>query len=167
MANAVRSRWAAGLTVALVVALVGGCAWKGQNALRWGADGDGLHWRPLPTSMRVYPSSRFTRTTEGLTLFEAHLEMLDDMGDSIKAVGDYRLELLAVDESGAIGRRLYVWNVAMLTLDDQMRHYDSVTRTYRLRLRLDEHGQPPSPVALRVLFRPVQGPRLEAQQTLQ
>lgn len=154
--------WAAAL-----VFLTSGCAWKGgggapQRGLRTGAS-----WHPTPVSMRVYPSTRFVQEKKGSAL-EARVELTDEMGDPVKAVGAFRLELFAIERAGepGIGRRLYSWDASTLTLDEQHSYYDSITRAYLFRLKLEEATTPDHDTLLQVMFTAADGRRLEAQATL-
>jgi len=143
--------------------VLAGCQFKGAGVdAAGGAAGE--VWRPRAESLRVYPSTRFVEQG-GQTLLEARIELLDQMGDAIKSAGTARFDLFASDESGrALGQRLYEWRIALDTLQDQRNHFDSVTRTYRFRLRLDTEAPTEEPTVLRVTFqRAADGKRLAAQ----
>ena len=126
-----------GLFVALaVVALFTGCEWKGGGVEQASAP-HGKPWRPEPVKMRVYPSSRIVKEN-GQTILEARLELLDEMGDSAKGAGNFHLELVANDKTGASPpQQVDTWDVTIAGLDHQKRYYDSVTRAYFFRLKLD------------------------------
>lgn len=145
-----------------------GCQWKGgpRPAAAGAATRPAEAWSPRPVAMRVYPSSRFVQD-RGQTVLEARVELLDAMNDSVKASGQFQLELLTDPRRGAESpRRLYAWTVPVLSLAEQRRHYDSVTRAYLFRLSLDDLAIPRRDTLLRVMFTPAEGERLEAEATL-
>ena len=152
------------LMAALVVTL-NGCQFKGPAAVGGGDASD--VWRPRAESLRIYPSTRFIES-DGQTLLQARVELRDQMGDAIKAAGTLRFDLFASSASGeALGERLYHWGVDMITLADQKAHFDSVTRTYQYRLRLDDATASQQPTVLRVTFnRASDGKRLQGQAPL-
>lgn len=152
----------------MLIALGSGCEFKGgrpQGLSEAGVEAEDV-WLPRPVSMRVYPSTRFVRDAGGV-LLEARIELLDEMDDPVKGAGDFRLELFRADEGTRMpGRQLYVWRVPMLTLEDQRRFFDPITRAYLLRLRLDEATLRQQPLYLHTIFAPVGAPRLEADAVL-
>ena len=110
-------------------------------------------WVLKPAVMRVYPTTRFLHK-DNRSVLDAKIELIDEMGDSIKAVGRFRLELIDQPRAGrsAIGKRLYEWDIPVETLDQQKRHYDRITRTYRFHLFLDELLTGSKSILLRVSF---------------
>ena len=110
-------------------------------------------WQPKAVALRIYPSTRFVREQD-TPILEARIEMFDQMGDSIKASGQLRFELFAAGHAPGIdvGRLLYSWDIDLLTLDEQKRYYDPITRAYLLRLRLDSSAITRREVLLRVTF---------------
>jgi hypothetical protein len=176
---AARSVWT---VAALLALLAGGCAFKGDKPAGSGGSGvgeDGLiaatnpaggvasngekAWQVKPVRMRVYPSTRFVRD-KGAALLEARVELLDDAGDPVKGVGDFRFDLFGAGRAGepTMGQRLYSWDVSMLSLDANRQHYE-ITRTYLFRLKLDDLSVTQSPVRLLVTFMPAGGGRLETR----
>jgi hypothetical protein len=145
-----------------------GCAWKG-DASPGGADAaDRVAWQIKPVAMRIYPSTRFAR--EGAsTALEARIEFVDDAGDPLKAAGDLRLELFPAGRPGepAAGKPLYTWDASILTRQENQDHYDPATRTYLLRLKLDDPGLTRQPLRLRVMFIPQSPDRLQADTVLE
>src|SRR5207249_2748050 len=114
--------------------------------------------------MRVFPSTRFVQEA-GQAVLEARLEFFDEAGDSTKAVGTARLELLGqsrTSEAGS-GEQLYAWEVPVLGLDDNKRFYDPITRAYFFRLKMDDLTRVSQGVVLRASFTTVEGKRIEAQ----
>lgn len=124
-------------------------------------------WVLRPVRMRVYPLTRYVHTPQQ-TILDAKIELFDEMGDSVKGVGQFRLELFVSEAAGddAVGERLYQWDIPMQTLQDQRQCYDAITRTYRFRLKLDGRQAPHSGTSLRVVFITPNGERLEAQMDL-
>lgn len=157
-----------GFGIACLVCALAACQWKGgpRPTTRPATQPSGV-WRAEPVAMRVYPSSRFATDDDGAALLEARIELLDEMGHSVKGAGVFHVELWSEGKALASGgERLYAWDVPLLTLADQRRHYDPVTRAYLFRLSLDEAGVPRRPTVLRVLFTPVDRLRLEASAAL-
>ncbi len=122
------------------------------------------YWMPVPTSVRVYPSTRFIKES-GRTILEARFELYDEMGDPVKFAGKFQIELFSVDEAlgNAPRRLLYTWNAGLLSLDQQREHYDPITRGYLFRLGVDDLRIAKQTTLLKVAFTPVDRPRLEAE----
>lgn len=137
----------------------GGCAFKGRGGALGGEQG----WRPEPESMRIYPGARFVQE-QGRALLELRVELSDAMGDSVKASGLYRFEMLESATGQALGARDTVWELPIQALEAHEAHYDPVTRTYVFRLALDAAEPPGSTRLVRVTFMPVADTRrLEAE----
>lgn len=152
----------------LVFASLGGCEWKGGPFAATPATQPAELFHIAPRTLRVYPTSRFV-LENGKTLLEARVELLDEMEDSTKAVGDFHVELLAAGKAGgaSVGQRLYSWDVSVLTITDQKRFYDRISRAYLFRLSLDDATPPRRDTLLKVVYMPAAGPRLEAQTIFQ
>ncbi|MFA9478797.1 hypothetical protein ACERK3_10865 [Phycisphaerales bacterium AB-hyl4] len=153
-------------TVVVMMWMVG-CEFKGmQGGERVAVEGE--VWQPRPESLRVHPTTRFVQRGGDEVTLQARIEFHDAMGDSVKGVGAYRLELFASDEMGRnVSRRLYQWQIDVRTLAAQRSYYDAVTRSYLFRLRLDDAAPPTQPTLLRVTFIPAdQGERLESATVL-
>jgi len=121
----------------------------------------GAHWMPVPTSVRVYPSTRFIRES-GRSILEARFELYDEMGDPVKYAGTFQIELFSVDENlGNTPRRLlYSWDAELLTLASQREHYDPITRGYLFRLGVDNLKIAKQTTLLKVTFSPIDRARL-------
>ena len=155
------------LILAVGLAHVAGCHFKGD----WiggapGVDAPAEHWRIEPVQIRIYPTTRFT-TRQGSTVLKARVELFDEMGDSVKAVGRFQFGLYRDGDQGdgSLAKRLYTWHVSTLTLDDQRQFYESVSRTYLFVLDLGQWKPQPS-AALRVTFTFPHGARLETTAVL-
>lgn len=138
-----------------LAAAVAGCQPKGGRGDHRPSDHDA--WWPRPVAVRVYPSTRFVSAHDAQALLEARLELADEMGDPLKAPGEFRLELF----SDTTDRQLYAWRVRALTLDEQKMFYDPITRTYLLRLKLDPAALAEASPRLRVTFALAGGGRLQ------
>lgn len=151
----------------IVLAGLSGCQWKGGPGSAQTQPAAPEIWRPEPVTMRVFPSSRFVKEGEQVSL-EARIELLDAMGDSIKWAGMFRFELYASGTASgpALGQRLYSWNASVLSLDDQKQFYDPITRTYLFRLRLDDAVTPQQETVLRVGMTRPNGTRIETDAAL-
>ena len=97
-------------------------------------------------------------------VLEARVELLDEMGDTIKGVGDYHFDLASAEAtSGATpATRLYSWDVSVMTLEQQKAFYDSITRTYFFRLKLDTPVKQ-SDLVLRVVLSSPEGKRIDTE----
>lgn len=124
-------------------------------------------WHPAPDQMRIYPATRFVQD-QGQLVLEARIELLDAMGDSIKGAGRFHFELIGPPHLGrsVSDRKLYSWDVPLLSLEDQQRAYDRVTRTYLFRLKMDQKYMPRGVATLKAVLMPSAGDRLEAQAKL-
>ena len=60
-------------------------------------------------------------------------------------------------------RLLYTWNAETITLAQQREHYDPITRGYLFRLGVDNLRLAKQATLLKVVFTPVDRPRLEAE----
>jgi len=150
----------------MLIASQTGCVFKGAGRIFMPRPTRPDVWRPQPVRIRVYPSSRFTTEQVSQTVvLEARIELLDDMDDPIKGVGQFHFELLGKPGRGrtALDRRLYSWDVAVFTLEQQTRRYDKVTRTYLFRLKGDEPFLPSKDTTLKAVFVPPTGRTLEDQ----
>ena len=145
-----------------------GCNWKGEVATPPSGPGPEPDaeavWQMIPKSLRVYPSSRIV-LREDHNYIEARVEVLDEMGDSTKAVGRFRIYLSEPGADGAdsIGQRLYTWPIAMYTLCDQKRYYDSVLRGYLFRLQVERMPPNLDRAVLEVALDAHRGPRLSGK----
>ena len=97
------------------------------------------------------------------TILKARVELFDQMGDPVKAIGHFRFDLYREggQSAGSLAKRLYTWHVSTLTLDTQSQFYESVSRTYLFVLDLGQ-WRPQRGVALQVTFTSSLGNRLEA-----
>lgn len=154
------------LPLALLLSAVG-CASKGAGV---GAPRDaawGWAWRPAPVAMRVYPATRFA-TEAGQPILELRIELFDAMSDSIKGVGRMRFELFAgsIRDQPQLARRLYRWDVDLLSLADQKRYWDPVTRAYLFRLKIDDLAIARRATVLEATFMPIEGRRIETRASI-
>ncbi len=140
--------------------LAGGCVKGGVEAVPT-MDDAASRWRPMPRSMRIYPSTQFVREND-VPLLEVRIELRDEMGDSIKSSGSVRCELFASSGrgDGTLGRRLYGWDVELRDLADQRAFYDPIIRGYLFRLKLDNIAPAQQATTLRVTLTPTEGARL-------
>ncbi|MCL4197778.1 MAG: hypothetical protein KJZ69_09835 [Phycisphaerales bacterium] len=104
-------------------------------------------WPFRPASIRIHPLTHALRQEGAVSVIEAHVEFLDRYGHTTKGVGLVRLELFAADALPG-SARLGTWEIDLNDLDANSRHYDDVTRTYRLRLGLDGLANPPDTARL-------------------
>lgn len=147
-----------------LTAAVAGCELKGDRVVprHEEATQPGV-WQVKPTRLRVYPSTRFVQYENQLAL-EARIEFLDELGDPLKAVGAMRFEVYAANRDGEVvdQRRLFSWDVPMLTMEANQEYYDPVTRAYLFRLGIDSLPKDLDRTVVRVIHQPVRGERMEA-----
>lgn len=154
--------------IVLITAALTACEFKGEPASNAPLPTHVKVWKLEPVSMRIHPSSRFVRGSEQ-GMLEARVEFLDEMGDSIKAVGRVHIELHARGRSARrdSGRMLYAWDVDLLTLDNQRRYYDPITRAYMFPLAVDSLSIARDGTLIQVGFTLLDGRRLATSDTLQ
>lgn len=158
---------AASLLVIVCLLNVGCLSWKLPDVVPGATDPQDQVWSIEPVEMRVYPSTRFV-IVEGTPVLEARVEFVDALGDSIKATGNFRVELFRVDRSGSnpTGRRLYKWEVPMVSIRQNRTFYDPITRAYLLRLKMDDLEGTGEPSIIVVTFTQTNGERLTAKFTI-
>ncbi|MEM1424821.1 MAG: hypothetical protein AAGH64_12575, partial [Planctomycetota bacterium] len=92
-----------------------------------------------PETLIVHPLTRLSKDQgTGRTRIEAHFELVDRYGHTVKALGEVVLELRSSDPgtatSAAGPRQVARWTKDMRTPDENARPFDRITRTYRLTL---------------------------------
>lgn len=126
-------------------------------------------FQAAPNKARFYPAPAPRIVREGDTLFvETRVELLDEMEDSTKGIGEFHFELLNQGESdeGAAGLRLYAWDVLIMTLNDQKRYYERTTRSYMFKLKIDAGAAPRRDKTLRLIYTPPGGKPVTAETVL-
>lgn len=137
-----------------------GCAFKGNNPqVRLEAVDD---WQPRPVRLRVYPATRFVQV-DGSSRLDARIELMDQMDDSVKGAGQFRVELYprAGNRDRDDAAPLYVWQVAVRTLDAQRQFYDPITQSYRFQLAIDDPNHSRQDMLLRAILYTSDGRRLQ------
>ncbi len=151
------------------VGLWSGCQWKGGPGARTEPTSPvtietSEGWRAEPVVMRIFPSGGL-REQNGQWQLDVRLELLDAMGDAVKASGQYRFELISNFRLGeaAGGNNLAVWDVPVMQLEQHRKRYDPITRTYEFMLNLEAVPPMGEPMLVTVTFVPVQGSRLSSR----
>lgn len=161
-------RFVAAIAVcSLCVTPLPGCQPKGQHSPatphaddRNNPTAGSRAWRPIPTRLRVFPTTRFV-IERGRPVLEARVEVLDAMGHPLKTSGRFRFELFAAPpDADRVTQRLYTWNQTLGSAADQREHFDPVTFAYRFQLQLRDRALEAKPTLLRVTLAPPNGPRL-------
>ena len=122
-----------------------------------------------PDRLIVHPLTRIVADPQtGDRRIEAHFELLDRYGHTVKSLGTAVLELRVSDQgiAGAAGgpRQLARWTKPMRTPDDNAAPFDRVTRTYRLTLAdLPPNLPPIENLSLIVRFTDERGSLLTAE----
>lgn len=119
-------------------------------------------WPFAPESMRVHPFTALAQQN-GRRVLEVRIELLDQLGDVTKGVGDWRFELYAQPGRTRSRERLEVWEAEMNTLEQNERHYDPITRTYAFNLRVVEPLPDDAPLSVVAQLTDLQGRRLLAE----
>ena len=113
-----------GITLLLILATAaGGCASKssknGAMATSAVSNDSSPAWPFWPTRMRLHPLSRVGVDAEsGQAVIEVRLELFDDTGDTVKGVGQVRIDLhqLPVPAGSASMPPLATWNPGQLLI---------------------------------------------------
>ncbi len=106
------------------------------------------NWPFRPTSLRLHPLTHALRNEGTVSVVEARVEFFDRFGHTTKGLGRVRFELRAGDGDG---RRLASWEIDVREVEENMRHYDDVTRTYLFRLGLEGVEDLPDSALLEVV----------------
>lgn len=96
----------------------------------------------LPKSIRIHPFTG-TRTFDeagGVRGVEVRVEAIDHYGDSTKAFGDFRFELHTYKPNSPDpkDRRIALWRVTLSDAEQNIVHWDNITRTYKFKLQWDQ-----------------------------
>ena len=172
------------LATALLLAAAAGC---GGRAVPTGEpvampEDPELWFETGPVEARVHPATRFV--LEGDRAFlQLGVELLDALGDPVKAVGILRCQLLDDPEQAAYsglrggqaagsapaprGVRLYGWELRLATREEQEAAWSPVTRCYTVELALRDFAVASRPCRVRVEFEPPAGPPLTAEAVMQ
>jgi hypothetical protein len=161
------------VVVLVACGLIAGCdsvGFKGTSRESQTIEG-ATTWPFVPVAMRVHPFTSIARDpVTGSHMLEARVELLDRLGDVTKGVGDFRFELYTAPEKASqqgSERRVAYWDVPMTSLDANARHWDPITRTYVLKLRLEELPTPEQHLKLHAQFTDPGGKRLVAETPMQ
>lgn len=127
-------------------------------------------WPFVPVSMRIHPFTaiEFDQSRD-VAVLNARVELLDQVGDMTKGVGQFRFELYQAGRgagSDAQQRQLYAWQVPLQTIDQNRMHYDHITRTYAFELKMDQMPQAGTALRLVGQFTTPAGRRLSAEASL-
>ncbi|MBI1373900.1 MAG: hypothetical protein GC159_14350 [Phycisphaera sp.] len=124
-------------------------------------------WPFRPIAMRVHPFTSLTiDETTGQAVLEVRIELLDQLGDVAKGVGDFRFELYQSEMTASrVGQetQLQVWEAPMSTLEQNRMHWDAITRTYSFRLHVTHPPMGDKKYKLTVQFNDADGNRLRAE----
>lgn len=159
----------AALTAMTPLAMLTGCEPAQGTAMRemeTGAD-ERLEaeggWPFWPVEMRLHPLSRLV-VGPGQRVLEARVEFTDEDDVTSRAYGQLRIDLHPEGQTGRT-RPLSTWEIDLTDAERNRQHFDAVTRTYLLRLTLEDVELPDAP-ELRAYFLSADGARMEARMTL-
>lgn len=139
-ARSIRARsirtWSIGALASAGLAALPGCEQPGVLGQRTGRD-IAPGWRapgPFePVALRIYPLTRLERDDRGKPQLVLHTELKDEWGDTVKGVGALTVQLLRPQGTPADDARAEVrWDVPLWSAEDNARHYDPSSRTYRI-----------------------------------
>ena len=86
-----------------------------------------------PVELRVHPLTRVVLNPQrGANEIEAHLELIDRFGHTVKALGEFNFSLYRTGGVGDPTEQLMRWSVDLSNPNANAEPYDMVTRTYRL-----------------------------------
>jgi hypothetical protein len=93
-------------------------------------------WPFAPASIRIHPISQAHSDAKGPRIV-CHVECRDPLGETTKAVGSLRIEVLEPTRTVEPGMEQIAaaWVTDLSDLDNNSKLYDPSTRTYRLSLR--------------------------------
>ncbi|MAE62309.1 MAG: hypothetical protein CMJ49_13250 [Planctomycetaceae bacterium] len=158
------------LVLIISLSVSGGCdmAQPKGGAQLMSADVGATEWPFAPAAMRIHPFTQITVDAEtGSPMLDAHIELLDQAGDVTKGIGTLRFELVSVSDrasaSAVNDRRIEMWDVALETLDDNLQHFDRITRTYGFKLKLNAPPDNKARLRLHAQFTKPTGNRLTAE----
>ncbi len=121
-----------------------------------------------PTVMEVHALTRWSVDAQGLRAVEAHLELFDKFGDTVKGAGRLIAMLRAEGPPGSTDERQYRWDIDLSNPKRATReYYNSTTRTYAISLSLGEEVEAPARARLTVTLITVEGRRLTAEHVLE
>ena len=113
-----------------------------------------------PSTMRVHPLTHTETRADGAAVMVLHVELKDPWGDTVKGVGQVRVQLRRASATSTIGNRGTRWDMDLREIEENISYFDSATRTYRIVLGglpdwLEESvlAGDPEPARVRVLFR--------------
>ena len=142
------------LTAGVVVLLTAGCGEQAHRTRLSSADGTGF----AASQVRLNPSFTCIKagSSESPTI-EAFVELMDQFGDPVKAVGQFRFEIFKYRPafSDPRGRRFEDDGIQLIDLRDirlNQQNWDSITRSYRLSLKLPEQACRLKRMVLQVTF---------------
>ena len=106
----------------------------------------------LPQSIRIhyFTGTRNFDKTGGIKGIDVRIEAIDHYGDPTKAFGDFRFEMYSFlpNSTDPKGKRMAVWQEAMMKPEKNLLHWDKVTRTYDFKLQWNK----PIPVGKRFVL---------------
>ena len=86
----------------------------------------------VPIRLRIYPLTHLDLDEAGKPIIVCHIEFKDAWGDSVKGAGQLQIQLYRSQENSDIQELR--WDVDLTDLGMNAALYDSITRTYRVRL---------------------------------
>ena len=145
----------------LIVVVLAGALGAGCNGLETqspGESGAGAFWasavRLQRSFTRILPEAG--ERGEGASI-EAFVTLLDQFGDPIKAVGQFRFEIYRYQPAAADprGRRFEGEGMQLVDLSDtqiNQQYWDAITHCYRMKLKLPPEAATPRQIVLQVTF---------------
>jgi len=124
-------------------------------------------WPFWPVRVRIHPLTMLSSDLDtGEPIVEARVEMLDQFGDTMKGVAQFRFELHRLDPGEGPGDPVRVWNVDLRNVEANARHWDRVTRTYLFRLALESPLEPDADWHLRAYVLSIDGRQFTTTRSL-
>lgn len=120
-------------------------------------------WPFIPTTMRVSPfTSLGYDPVRKAYVLDMMIELRDKVGDLTKGIGEFNVELRQISTSDE-GQLLYAWTAELLTVEQNVQHYNPALNQYNLKLSLDRPVPPAARLKVVVRFTDPGGKRLLAE----
>ena len=167
------SRISPGLAITVVLLTAFGCASPQPNTTTPAGPGDEggeaatATWPYWPAAMRIHPLTRFAHDEQAdQSIIEARIEFADADGVTTRAIGRLTLTLLTPNTEPAAAPIRQWQDIDLSSGAINAQRFDTVTRTYLLKLQVDP-SKLPAQCELKAVFTSSDGQTYSAMRTLQ
>ncbi len=156
------------LFAAVLVAPAAGCRPKGWQEPKLKGEIPPPINLLLPKTMDIHPFTQTGTFDKGGSGLHARIQARDAYGDPTKAFGDFRFELYEFRplHQNHKGARLGRWEVKLSQPEQNMKHWDRLTRSYKFKLRWDQRLPTGRRVILVAVFTSRFTPRITAEREI-